>query len=244
MEDGGEMKVQGFKTDSRDALLSLYMFFLEKEGFKVIYEKRGDKMSGGKIDFENFVGAIFLAFVFFIAINIKFPQNSAELHKALNKAAKDPESVVTGLIKNNTDDLLKAQEIIEDFGVDRVNEIEDNDYKIEDDITDILNHIFQNNNKEKIIEGVINVGAKAMKILEHSSNTGAVAAGVNTMESPTRTYLAKYIENYNSTFTDEEMPVARKMGGSKTKGQKRKIVESKRKRGGSKKQKRRSHKRK
>jgi len=37
---------------------------------------------------------------------------------------------------------------------------------------------------------------------------------------------------------------ANKMGGSKTKGQKRKIVESKRKRGGSKKQKRRSHKRK
>jgi hypothetical protein len=47
------------------------------------------------------VGAIFWAFVFFIAINIKFPQNSAELHEALNETAKNPESVVTDLMYLN-----------------------------------------------------------------------------------------------------------------------------------------------
>jgi hypothetical protein len=248
------MEVQLFKTDSIDALLSLYMFFLKKKGIKVIYDNIGSKMSGGGYTFTNFVEALFLAFIFFVAINIIFPPNSAELHEALKKAANYPEKAVDELIKLNTDKLIQAHDIIEDFddkneefgdkneefGLHRIDEHKYNDYNIEDDITDTLNPIFKNNNKKKIIEGVIVVGAKAMKILEHSSNTGAVAAGVNTMERPTRNYLEKYIENYNSTFTDKEMPVA---GGSKTRGQKRKIVESKRKRGGSKKQKRRSHKR-
>ena len=297
------MGVQLFKTDSIDALLSLYMFFLKKEGgFIVTYENRGGKMSGGDSYFEKIVQYMFLAFIFFIAINIKFPQNSAQLHEALNKAAKDPESVVTDLIENNKDKLLEAEEIIEEFGLRRVNEIEDNDYKIEDNITDTINPIFKQNTPEAILEGVISVASHAMKILEpnledvYSSNTETVP-GENTTKtlSPKRGYyLKKYIEDYekavrttnekgsspkrndfstvDSTLSAEmpgastvsaEMPsaeipsasekmsslvkryspFANKRGGSKTKGQKRKIVESKRKRGGSKKQKRRSHKR-
>jgi hypothetical protein len=283
-----------------------------------------------------------LAFVFFIAINIKFPQNSAELHEALNETAKNPESVVTDLIENNKVDLLKAQEIIEDFGVDRV-------YEIKDNFEGTMDPIFKNKTKNGIIKSIIGVGANAMKIIEeqamdinfgdvYSFNTETVA-GENTTKtsSPKRgKYLEKYIENYEkavrttnekgsspkrnefgifskvastvsdempvastvsdempvastvsdempvaSTVSDEmpvastvsdEMPVAseanivkentsstqkrmsplaqryldaaNKRGGSKTRGQKRKIVESKRKSGGSKKQKRRSHKRK
>jgi hypothetical protein len=148
------------------------------------------------------VGAIFLAFVFFIAINIKFPQNSAELHKALNEAAKNPESVVTDLIENNKDDLLKAQEIIEDFGVDRV-------YEIKDNFEGTIDPIFKNKTKNAIIKSIIGVGANAMKIIEeqdmdinfgdvYSSNTETIA-GENTTKtsSPKRgKYLEKYIENY------------------------------------------------
>jgi len=196
------MEDQLFKTDSRDALLSLYMFFLEKKGIKVIYENRGGKMRGGNTYFEEMVGAIFLAFVFFIAINIKFPQNSAELHKALNEAAKNPESVVTDLIENNKDDLLKAQEIIEDFGVDRV-------YEIKDNFEGTIDPIFKNKTKNAIIKSIIGVGANAMKIIEeqdmdinfgdvYSSNTETIA-GENTTKtsSPKRgKYLEKYIENY------------------------------------------------
>ena len=306
------MEVQLFKTDSRDALFSLYMFFLKKQGIKVTYENIGGKMRGGNTYFEEMVGAIFLAFVFFIAINIKFPQNSAELYEALNETAKNPESVVTDLIENNKVDLLKAQEIIEDFGVDRV-------YEIKDNFEGTMDPIFKNKTKNGIIKSIIGVGANAMKIIEeqamdinfgdvYSFNTETVA-GENTTKtsSPKRgKYLEKYIENYEkavrttnekgsspkrnefgifskvaSTVSDEmpvastvsdEMPVAseanivkentsstqkrmsplaqryldaaNKRGGSKTRGQKRKIVESKRKSGGSKKQKRRSHKRK
>jgi hypothetical protein len=325
------MEVQLFKTDSRDALLSLYMLFLKEQGFNVTYENRGGKMRGGYINFEEMVGAMFLAFVFFIAINIKFPQNSAELHEELKKTADNPKSVVKGLIENNKDDLLKAQEIIEYFEVDQV-------YKIKDNFEGTIDPIFKNKTKNGIIKSIIGVGANAMKIIEehamdinfgdvYSSNTETVERENPRQPSPkTGKYLEEYIKNYEkavrktnekgsspkrnefgifskvaytvsdempvaSTVSDEmhvastvsaEMPVAstvsnekpvasdanigkentssrkkrmsplaqryldaaNKIGGSKTRGQKRKIVESKRKRGGSKKQKRRSHKRK
>ena len=155
-----EMEVQLFKTDSRDALFSLYMFFLKKQGIKVTYENIGGKMRGGNTYFEEMVGAIFLAFVFFIAINIKFPQNSAELYEALNETAKNPESVVTDLIENNKVDLLKAQEIIEDFGVDRV-------YEIKDNFEGTMDPIFKNKTKNGIIKSIIGVGANAMKIMPY-----------------------------------------------------------------------------
>ena len=305
------MEVQLFKTDSIDALLSLYTFFRKEQGFNVTYENMGGKLRGGNTYFEEMVGSIFLAFVFFIAINIKFPQNSAELHEALNSAAENPESVVTDLILNNKKELLEAQERIENFGVDRV-------YEIKDDITHTMNPILKKNTKEEIMHGVISVAADAMNKIKdedidinfgdvYSSNTETVA-GENTTKtsSPKRgKYLEKYIEEYEKAMritnekgsspkrnefgifskvasTSDEMPVdstvssempddseanivkentsstqkrmsplaqrylnaANKRGGSKTRGQKRKIVESKKRRGGSKKQKRRSHKRK
>lgn len=258
------MEVQLFKTDSRDALLSLYMFFLKKQGFNVTYENKGGKMRGGAW-LDEPVYAIFLAFVFFIAINIKFPQNSAELHKALNEAATNPASVVTDLIKNNKEQLLQAEDIIEDFGVHRVHEIE---Y----DITHTMDNIFQKNTKEAIMHGVISVAANAMRKIEIDAmrkiemNTMNSKFGDlyddNTVVEGT-TFLEKYIvehdkanrptneiDNFSKvpSTVSAEKPVtssaANKIGGSKTRGQKRKIVESKRKRGGSKKQKRRSHKRK
>ena len=284
-----EMEYQLFKTDSRDALLSLNMFFLKKKGIQVIYENKGDKIRGGNPYFEVMVEGFFLAFVFFIAINIKFPQNSAELHEALIEAATNPESVVTDLIENNKDGLLEAQKIIEDFEVHDV-------YKIKDNFEGTIDPIFKKNNKKEFMKGVITVAASAMKRLEPNiedvySSKAETVSGENNAKTlfPKRgKILEKYIEDYEnaaratnekgsspkrndfskvaSTVSAEsaEMPGASEVqqkrlsplaekyldaakqlrrGGSKTRGQKRKIVESKRKRGGSKKQKRRSHKR-
>ena len=145
----------------RDALLSIYMFFLEIHGHKVIYENiGGGKMRGGNSYFENVVVSIFMAFVVFVTINIVNALDDQKLQKTLQQASSNPKEVVDDMFLNHKQQVLQAGEKI----AQRVQ----NGDKIEgSNVNEIINPIFKGvQSNEEVLERVQEVAADALKTME------------------------------------------------------------------------------
>jgi hypothetical protein len=230
------MEVQLLKEKLTNAVLSLYMYFLKIQGFNVTYENRGGKMSGGAL-LDETVYAIYFAFFFIIVISNLFPQDSKELGYALDLAVSEPEQLVEKIIAQNSDEINITQQLIEGFGLEGSEALVS---KIEGNIETSVNRLFNDKNSENaIVDVMIGVAANAMNTIIKNDIEFNYE---NTYGRNTGKHLKDYLDHLNLKNTSSVTRFKRS-GGSKTRGQKRKIVESKRRRGGSKKQKRRSHKR-
>lgn len=191
-----------FKTESIDALISLYAHFLENQGYKVSVETEPGVMKGGENSFELVVlRAIFMAVCFYLAITYS-GESGKNVDETLKKAATNPEEVVKDMIENHPEDLAKAQQRIEDFQFSDVYAIQDG--SIENTLMPVLKNV---KTQKEIINAVAGVAAAASKKLDEVDfsfrdvyDSSDDVSGEMTVKPEKK--LGKHLEIYLKNYTD------------------------------------------
>jgi hypothetical protein len=205
-----ENQVSIFQSKSKNAFFALYMFFLRKHGFRVIDESKGGNMRGGNGLLDEIVSSIFLAVILLITFTIVTGRNPKELNNTLDEAAVNPGIVVNDMFMNHTNAVMRAVDIVENFQVDDVYEI--NNTTIEKIMNPIFNKQF--NNKQDFVNSIIRVGANAVQNIKDNHQdfgfgdiysspevgTGQVLVKQKTV-GKIREGLKKYIKKYTEDAT-------------------------------------------
>ena len=114
MENDMGNEVAILKDKTLDAILALYLYFLEKQGVKVSYEKKGGKMKGGeKPLIQIILEAIIAAVVYFLIVTGKKFNTKEEVLEDLNNLISNPGKTVDEINKNtDPTEIKELQETI------------------------------------------------------------------------------------------------------------------------------------
>ena len=172
------MTVATLKDKTTGAILSLYMHFLEKQGYKVIDETKPGTMKGGEKSFfqimlESFLTAIIVYITILTIQQVKKPE---DLLKVLDDVISDPEEVVRKLTKEHSKELNDVKKKVVNSSIES-----DTTLKLETEIsTDSLEKYIKHNlekisNKEKFDEALADIiyrfrlmGGEAYRIIDNS----------------------------------------------------------------------------
>jgi AAA+ ATPase superfamily predicted ATPase len=151
------MEVATLKDKTTGAILSLYMHFLEKQGYKVIDETKPGTMKGGEKPFfqmmlEAFLGAIIVYITIVITQQVNKPE---DLFKVLDDVISNPNEIVIKLTEEHSKELndVKERVVNTSIGSDTTLKLET---KISTDIVEKnINHVLEKiSNKQKFSEAL------------------------------------------------------------------------------------------
>jgi ankyrin repeat protein len=209
-----ENDVEALKTKIIDALLSLYTYFLEKQGFKVIRENKGKNgdyfMKGGSL--ENWI-AFVLAIIFCIGtISATNTSSPNALNDDLDAIIHNPDQSVNLLYKNNFNAIKSA------FALVKQNRIHSNPNRVKRNYNTTA--LFDSNTllppnvatSSEIVRSLGEIGGEVAKnfhldigklegLIKNINSTPALAPSANTATSTNATDLAANATSFTSANT-------------------------------------------
>ena len=156
------MEVATLKDKTTDAILSIYMNLLEKQGIKVIDETKPGPgtMTGGEkpiyqMMFEAFLGAIIVYITIVITQKVNKPE---DLFKVLDDVTSNPNKIVTELTKEHSKELNDVKERVTNSSIGSGTTLK-LDTEISTDIVEKnINHVLEKiSNKQKFSEALADI---------------------------------------------------------------------------------------
>lgn len=151
------MEVATLKDKTTGAILSLYMHFLEKQGYKVIDETKPGTMKGGEKPFfqmmlEAFLGAIIVYITIVITQQVNKPE---DLFKVLDDVTSNPNEIVTKLTEEHSKELNDVKERVVNSSIGSDTTLKPETEISTDSVEKNINHVLEKiSNKQKFSEAL------------------------------------------------------------------------------------------